>query len=62
MNPKAIVVVVMEQQTEKRSIVEDNDSSVKRQDTSWSKGVAHLKPEYIVPVSYTHLDVYKRQP
>lgn len=43
--------------SEKRS-VEDGDVSLKRQDTSFSKGVAHLKPEYIVysqetkPVAY----------
>ena len=27
----------------------------------WSGGV-HVKPEMVSPVSYTHLDVYKRQP
>ncbi|CAI4048430.1 hypothetical protein SUVZ_12G4260 [Saccharomyces uvarum] len=54
----------MEQQTEKRSIVEDNDSSVKRQDISWSKGVAHLKPEYIVPLkqnSHQEAPVYDEE-
>ncbi|CAI4047043.1 tRNA dihydrouridine synthase DUS3 SKDI_12G4270 [Saccharomyces kudriavzevii IFO 1802] len=41
----------MEQNTEKRSIAQEGDSSVKRRDTSWSKGIAHLKSEYIVPLS-----------
>lgn len=40
----------MEQNAEKRSIVGDDNSTVKRQDTSPSKGIAHIKPEYIVPL------------
>ncbi|CAI4035298.1 hypothetical protein SMKI_12G4490 [Saccharomyces mikatae IFO 1815] len=40
----------MEQNTEKRPLLGDDHSTVKRQDISWSKGIAHLKPEYIVPL------------